>query len=333
MTARASDPPGVVFAGAGMVSELHERAIRLGGHLRLAGVVDADAEVAHRRAAAWGCKPYTDLDAALAEPATEAVLVLAPEAHHAALASASLRAGRPVLVEKPVADPDDIAELERLAGARGLVCMPAHNYAYQPEFQSLLRLVRGGELGRVRAAWITYVIRHSEAVASAYGGVLDEVMIHHAYLALALFGSPAAVYAGCMEPAWESHEPEDQAWMTWHYSGGLSVHHFATFAVDDHTSSPWLFAVKVLGEHGSASYNWHDSIFQRPLGTLPFAAPAYEDTYIHEHRAFAAAIAGDDGAVISDLSAAAEAARLLTLARQASEQGAAMHAGVSGAGR
>jgi len=309
-----------------MVAELHKRAIDLGGRLRLVGVVDPDPDVARRRAAAWDCRRFADLGAALADRSVEALLVLAPEAHHAELAATALRGARHVLIEKPVAEPDDIANLERLAAERELVCMPAHNYAYQPEFEGLLRLVRSGELGRIRAAWITYVIRHSEAVASAYAGVLDEVMIHHAYLALALFGSPSSVYAGCMQPAWEAHDVEDQAWMTWHYGGGLSVHHFATFAVDDQSSSPWLFAVKVLGENGSASYNWHDSIFRRPLGSLPFAVPAYEDSYIHEHRAFADAIAGDRSAVISRLSDAAEAARLLKLARRASDEGVSMPA-------
>lgn len=112
--------------------------------------------------------------------------------------------------------------------------------------------------------------------------------------------------------------------MTWHYSGGLSVHHFATFAVDDQTSNPWLFAVKVLGDLGSASYNWHDSIFPRPLGTLPYAIPAYEDSYVHEQAAFASAIAGDAGAVVSSLRDAGEAARLIALARRSSDTGASV---------
>ena len=109
--------------------------------------------------------------------------------------------------------------------------------------------------------------------------------------------------------------------MTWHYPKGLSVHHFATFAVADDTSDQWLFMVEVLGDRGSASYNWHDSVFQRPLGTLPFAVPAYEDSYIYEHGAFAAAIAGDESAIISQLADAGESARLLQLARDASERG------------
>jgi predicted dehydrogenase len=309
----------VLFVGAGMVSELHREAIVNSGHLRLVGVLDANQETAWRRAADWNCRAYEDLNTALADPEITAVLVLSPPESHAQIATRCIEAGCHVLVEKPVASRADIDELQRAAGERGVVCMPGHNYAYQPEFGSLLKLVRGGTLGRIRAAWITYVIRHPESVARSYGGVLEEVMIHHTYLALGLFGTPSSIHAGRMEPAWEQLDVEDQAWMTWQYPKGLSVHHFASFAVDDNTSSPWMFMVKVLGDNGSAAYNWHDALFQRPLGSLPFAVPAYEDSYIHEQEAFARAIRGDLGAIRSSLADAAEADRLLELAIAASD--------------
>jgi hypothetical protein len=120
-----------------------------------------------------------------------------------------------------------------------------------------------------------------------------------------------------MEPAWRSHPETDQAWMTWHYPRGLSVHHFASFAVDDETSDPWMFTVKVLGDRGSATYNWRDSLFRRPLGSLGFAIPAYEDSYIHEQQAFAAAVAGRPEAIISGLADARRAVLLLRAAREA----------------
>jgi predicted dehydrogenase len=37
-----SAAPRVAFVGAGMVAELHARAIGVGGHLQLAGVFDVD---------------------------------------------------------------------------------------------------------------------------------------------------------------------------------------------------------------------------------------------------------------------------------------------------
>jgi predicted dehydrogenase len=309
--------PAVCFVGAGMAAELHHRAATVGRHIALAGIVEPRADLARRRAAEWGAANYPSLDDAIADDAVQAVFVLSPSEAHEDAALAALAAGRPVLVEKPVAGPEGIARIQAEATRRGLVCMPGHNYAYQPEFVALRRLVHAGDLGRIRAAWITYVIRHPEEVARHYGGVLEEVMIHHTYLALALFGPPRTVYAGCMEPAWQAHPAADQAWMTWHYPDGLSVHHFATFAVDDETSDPWMFVVKVLGERGSATYNWRDSLFRRPLGSLGFAIPAYEDSYVHEQQAFAAALAGRPQAIISGLTDAHRAALVLRAARDA----------------
>jgi predicted dehydrogenase len=313
----APDPLAVCFVGAGMVAELHHRAALAGGHITVAGIVEPREELARQRAAQWDTTCYPSLDAALDDNTVQAVFVLTPPEAHEQAVLAAMDAGRPVLVEKPVGEPETIARIETMAGLHGLTCMPGHNYAYQPEFAALRRLVRSGDLGTIRAAWITYVIRHPEEVARHYGGVLDEVMIHHAYLALALFGVPDLVYAGCMEPAWQAHPATDQAWMTWHYPGGLSVHHFATFAVDDETSDPWMFVVKVLGDRGSATYNWRDSLFRRPLGSLGYAIPAYEDSYIHEQQAFAAAVSGRPEAIVSGLADARRAALLLRAAQQA----------------
>lgn len=324
MTAQRGDPLGVCFVGAGMVAELHHRAAAIGGHVRLVGIVEPQDELAARRCAQWDCRAYPDLDTALADNAVEAVFVLSPSDVHEQLALAALDAGRPVLVEKPVAEADAIARIEAEAERRGLVCMPGHNYAYQPEFTQVRELVHAGDLGRIRAAWITYVIRHPEEVASHYAGVLEEVMIHHTYLGLALFGSPALLYAGRMEPGWAAHPAEDQAWMTWQYRGGLSVHHFASFAVDDDTSDPWMFVVKVLGEQGSATYNWRDSLFRRPMGSLGFAVPAYENSYIHEQAAFAAAVAGRRDAIVSTMTDARRAALLLQAAHDADAKQVAM---------
>ena len=318
-----SDPgaPRVIFVGAGMVADLHHRAVRLAGHLELAGVHDTDVDRAAGRAREWGVRRYDSLDDVLADADVDAVVVLTPVRTHERIAAAALGAGKHVLVEKPVGTPGEIRRLADLAERVSRVCMPGHNYAYQPEFLTIRRLVLDGDLGTPRAAWITYVIRHPEHVAERYGGVLDDVMVHHAYLAQALFGTPVSVQAGRPETGWRHHPAEDQAWMTLEYAGGLTVHAFATFAVDDDTSDPWMFVVKVLGTRGGATYNWRDAIFRRPIGTLDVAVPAYEDSYLHEQAAFAAAVRGNADAVVSPLAHALAAEELLAAARRADEGG------------
>lgn len=304
----------VGFVGAGMVAELHHQAIVRRGAVDLVGFVETDDELAGRRSRDWQVERYADLDGLLA--AVDAVLVLTPEASHHDLAARSLAAGKHVLVEKPVGSAEEIADLQAIADRAGLVCMPGHNYAYQPEFSELRSLINSGSFGRIRALWITYVIKHSEEVASHYAGVLEEVMIHHSYLALALLGEPARIHAGRMEPSWQRHRADDQAWMTWEYPGGTSAHLFATFAVDDPTSDPWTFQVKVLGDNGGGLYNWRNSVFSRPLGSLPYALPAYEASYEHEQAAFAAAARGRP--LVSPLSDARNAALILRRAAQLS---------------
>jgi predicted dehydrogenase len=318
-------PLGVAFVGAGMVSELHYRACQAGGHLNLMGIIEPRDDLADERARAWDCTRFPDIDAALADPRVEALLVLSPAETHAGAALASIAAGKPVLIEKPVGTIGELEQIHRAAAEAGTVCMPGHNYAYQPEFTQLRRLVVSGDLGRLRAAWIIYLIRHPEEVARHYGGVLEELMIHHTYLGLALLGVPARVHAGRAEPAWTTHTEADQAWMTWEYPSGLMLNCFASFAVDDDTSNPWTFVVKALGDQGGAAYNWRDAIFRRPLGSLPFAVPAYENSYIHEQAAFAAACRGDRSAIASPLTEAITAARIIAAAQKA----ASLHVAVT----
>lgn len=315
-------PLGVVFVGAGMVAELHHRAlIRLSSTWTLRGIVEPDDNVAQRRVREWSCHRYASYDQALADASVTAVLVLAPYQQHERLASAALAAGKHVLVEKPVATAAAIHRLAAQANATGLVCMPGHNYAYQPEFTQLRSLIRDGSLGTIRALWITYAITHPEHIAARYAGVLEEVMIHHSYLALALLGTPGRLNAGRMQPAWEHHREEDQAWMTWEYDGRCSAHLFASFAVGDDSADPWTFVVKALGTNGSGTYTWRSMVFRRALGTLPIAIPAYEDSYIHQLSAFASAVYGDAAAIISPLCDAAGAAELLDLARASADDG------------
>jgi predicted dehydrogenase len=312
---------GIAFAGGGLVAELHQRALELLPQARLLGLYDPQPEIRKHRTREWGCREYRSFDDLLGDPEVEAVMVLAPFAVHEELALAALSAQKHVLVEKPTASLDGIRRLQECAANHGVMCMPGHNYAYEPAFRQVLSLVRSQSLGKIRAGWITYILRHPEEVAARYAGVLEEVMVHHTYLALALFGSPDQVYAGRMTPDWVALPQEDQAWMTWEYANGCSVHLFCSLAVDDNTNDPWMFVVKALGTQGSATYNWRSAIIMRPLGTLPLGIPAYEDSFVHQAAAFVAATSGEAQAIVSSLDSAYEVARLLALAEEAAATG------------
>lgn len=320
----------IAFAGAGRVAELHHHILSTIPNMNLTGLYDIDGALGQRRSAQWKVKAYSSFDALLGDEQIDAVYILTPAETHVELSLRCLNAGKAVFVEKPVAhSPEEIDKLVAVSKTSGQVVMPGHNYVYMPEFRRMVRLLRSGDLGTIRAVWINYAIAHPEEIASAYGGILEEVMVHHTYMTLALLGKPERLYAGVAEPAWEKHSGEDQAWMIWEYGKGLSAHLFASFAVGDESADPWTFVVKVLGTQGSASLTWRSSIFNRALGTLAFALPVYEESYEHEAQMFQSAVL-DGASLISTLEDAATSARIIHAAYRAAKQQCAVSRLVDG---
>jgi predicted dehydrogenase len=113
---------GVV--GCGRIAQVaHLPAIERTDAVELVAVCDPSAEVAGAVARRYGVPAaHTDQAALLADPRVEAVLVAAPDRFHHAVASAALRAGRHVLVEKPLAaGVAEAADLVALVDRTGLV--------------------------------------------------------------------------------------------------------------------------------------------------------------------------------------------------------------------
>jgi predicted dehydrogenase len=80
----------------------------------------------------------------------DAVVVVTSPSSHADIASQALRAGRHVLVEKPLCTSTEDAEmLVGLAEQRGAILMVGHTFEYNPAVWKLRDLVRSGALGNI----------------------------------------------------------------------------------------------------------------------------------------------------------------------------------------
>ncbi len=93
---------GVGVIGTGVMGAEHARLLKSetpGAHL--AGVFDADP--ARARTAASGAAVFSDPQSLIASDRIEAVVIASPDATHAELTLACLKAGKPVLCEKPLA--------------------------------------------------------------------------------------------------------------------------------------------------------------------------------------------------------------------------------------
>ena len=132
-------PVGLCLVGCGRIARAHLAAVAAQGEmLRLVATVDSGVEAAEAAAEPFGARAYTDLALALADPLVEAVLIATPNALHHAQALAAIRAGKHVLVEKPVAESGAGArELAEAARAAGVVFAAGHTYRHGPAVRYL----------------------------------------------------------------------------------------------------------------------------------------------------------------------------------------------------
>lgn len=93
---------------------------------------------------------YTDYHALLADPSVEAVSVVTHIDDHAEPAIAALRAGKHVLLEKPMAR--TVADCDRIIAAAeqtGTLLMVGHICRFNPRYALARERVRAGELGQI----------------------------------------------------------------------------------------------------------------------------------------------------------------------------------------
>src|SRR4030095_2966109 len=104
--------------------------------------------LALKRFPAMACA--TDFDEALRNPDVNAVAVATPVHTHYELAKRAIKAGKHVLVEKPLtARVDHAEELVALAEKNGVALMVDHVFVYSPPVLKMKELVSQGSLGKL----------------------------------------------------------------------------------------------------------------------------------------------------------------------------------------
>ncbi len=197
----------VGLVGCGGISAAH-----LGAHreypdqFRYTAVCDLVEASACRRAAELGhVSVYTDPAKMLAEADIEAVDICTVHDQHAALAIAAVRAGKHVIVEKPMAcSLEECRGMIAAAEKAGVILMVAQMQRYDPGYQKLKQIIKSGELGPIRAMRMDAMQDGVEALVGnswlldgkrAGGGVVISVLVHKIDLARYLIGEVVRVTA------------------------------------------------------------------------------------------------------------------------------------------
>ncbi|MEZ4862191.1 MAG: Gfo/Idh/MocA family oxidoreductase [Caldilineaceae bacterium] len=151
-----SDPQTLKIAlvGCGGIAQAHWRGIQAHAkQLVVSTVVDTDPARAEAMAQQTGGRPFTSLEAALADGDFAAVDIMLPHNQHEAAAVAAFAAGKHVVLEKPmaptVAGCDHILAAAKQAGTVFMVAEQAH---YWPDVRQVQQLIQAGAIGEIITA-------------------------------------------------------------------------------------------------------------------------------------------------------------------------------------
>jgi predicted dehydrogenase len=206
---------GIGIVGIGFMGMIHYLAARRGGAASVVALCSRDPR---KLAGDWtsiqgnfgprgtqmdlsGSALYSDFTAVLADPRVDLVDLCVPNDAHASMAIHALRAGKHVLVEKPIAlTTADADAMVAAAGSAGKLLMVGHVLPFFPEFAFALEAVQSQRYGALRAAHLRRVISKPDwssgiADPGRSGGPAIDLHIHDTHFVALMCGAPRAVLA------------------------------------------------------------------------------------------------------------------------------------------
>lgn len=277
---------GFGIIGCGMIAKFHANAIADIRGAKLVACYDAVPVAADRLAESTGCKAYHNLDAMLADPAVHIVTIGTPSGAHLDPAVAAARAGKHVIVEKPLEITlrrcDRIIDECRKAGVTLSTIFPSR---FHNSSQELKRAVDSGRFGRLTLGDAIVKWYRSQAYydSGAWrgtweldgGGALMNQAIHSVDLLTWLMGPVVEVRARTALLAHQRIAVEDVAMATVEFANGaMGVIEATTAAYPG-----YLKRIEIHGTEGSAMIEEED------ITKWDFAKKKARDEAIHQAMA------------------------------------------------
>ncbi|MCC7372978.1 MAG: Gfo/Idh/MocA family oxidoreductase [Chloroflexi bacterium] len=143
-----SDRIGAAVLGLG-VGRMHAQAYHQLETADLVAVCDGQRDRLDPVAEEYGCRAYTDLDEMLADKNVQLISVATPHKSHAALAIRCMRAGKHVIVEKPLTvDLAEADEMLKVSNETGMTLGSVFQRRYWPAAMKVKDTIDAGKIGR-----------------------------------------------------------------------------------------------------------------------------------------------------------------------------------------
>jgi predicted dehydrogenase len=243
--------------GCGRIAPHHARAIRGLAGAKLTAVADVIEERAYQFADEYDAEPHIDYHDLLHRDDVDVVNICTPSGLHAEMAIAAAKAGKHVMVEKPMAlslkDADVMIAAARENGVK--LCVAFQN-RYNPPIQDLRAVVQAGKLGRLllgnaTVRWYRTQEYYEDGWHGTWamdGGALMNQSIHHVDALVWLMGEPLVSVFSYSATLAHRMEAEDTI---------VAVLRFASGALASIEASTITFptdiegSITLLGEQGS----------------------------------------------------------------------------------
>jgi len=272
---------GFGIIGCGMISRFHARAIQDVRGAQLVACFDRNPDSAKKLAKEQDCQAYAELQQMLRDPRVDAVTVGTPSGAHLEPILAAARAGKHVIVEKPLEITlrrcDRAIRACEKAGVRLASIFPSR---FHDSSVKLKKAIDQGRFGRLTMGdayvkwWRTQEYYDSGAWRGTWaldgGGALMNQAVHTVDLLTWLMGPVAEIQAQVATLAHRRIEVEDAAAATLRFeNGALGVIQATTAAYPG-----YLKRIEIHGDAGSAVLEEED------LKAWDFAKPTRADAKI-----------------------------------------------------
>ncbi|HEY1996260.1 Gfo/Idh/MocA family oxidoreductase [Paraburkholderia sp.] len=344
MTTRANrQPVRVGVVGLGRLGKRHAEnlAYRVPGAALVAACSPLEEERAWAREALPAPRLYEDYAGLLADRDVDAVWLVTPSALHAQQIVDALRAGKHVFCEKPLSL--DLAECERvLAEAQQhphLQATIGFMRRFDPSYRDAFDKIEAGLIGR------PFMVRSQTCdkndpdgffvrFAPTSGGIFLDCTVHDIDVARWLLGKPRAtrVFASgtvALHEGLREFGDVDNGVAICEFEGGHLAMFYAsrTMAHGNDTSS------EVIGTAGALSIGHNPRLSRVEIADAggirnectPTFFDRFEEAFLHEARAFVAAVQGGGGSAGATLADALEATRIGSALRASLESGQAVN--------
>lgn len=196
---------GFAIVGCGTIADWHAKATQASEHGVLVGAYDVNPEKTKEFCEKYGIRPFESMEQLLASDEVDAVCLCTPSGYHIDGAIATIRAGKHILIEKPLAlHVEDCERILQEAKAYGVTAGVVSQHRFTPAMETLRQLIESEKLGKIVSVELDMKYYRDQTYydsgdwrgtwALDGGGALMNQGIHGIDTMLCLLGNVKSVY-------------------------------------------------------------------------------------------------------------------------------------------